>query len=462
MRIVIIGGGAAGATAAQFARKQSRDAEIDIFESTKYPQYSKCGLPYVLTGKISSFENLIEFTEEWFQRNKIRLHLSTVVSSVDVSSKRLVVSDAEREKTISWDSLIFATGASPSLPGIGGILSGDKLREGIFQFRNIDDAKALKEWCAKGKRKILVVGAGLVGLECAEALHELQHQVTVVEYLDSVLPTMIDSDMAEIVASAIDRAGISLRTSASVQSVADSEIVKSANLKSRTDGPTEEIECDTVVLATGIRPTTELAIQAGCEVGKSGHIRVNEKCETSVKDVFAVGDCTQYRDAVIAVEWPVGLGTLAVKMGEIAGKNSAGGDAVLPSGFLYSRVTKLFGLEIGGVGPLSSALSKAGIKYVQSRVKGSTLPPYYPGGKEITVKLTARADDARLLSCQIIGEIESGLRADIIGAAITGGLKVQDLSMLETAYAPPVAPCVDVLTTAAQAIMIRLEHSRKI
>lgn len=461
MRIVIIGGGAAGATAAQFARKQSREAEITVLELSRYPQYSKCGLPYVLSGEISDFQELIEFSEEWFQRNRIELCLGSSAADIDPIGRSVRAIGEGGERKIDFDSLVFATGASPSLPKIDGILADGSLRDGIFQLRDMDDAKKLRDWCAKQKRRVLIVGAGLVGLEIAEALHSNGHEVHVVELLESALPTMIDPDMAQLLEQEISNHNVSLKTSTYLKSVRPNDEGLTVRIVSRKDGSQEESVVDTIVLATGQKPVTELARKIGCRVGKSGHIAVDRRCETSLKGIFAVGDCTQYADAITGIEWPVGLGTLAVKMGEIAGKNAAGGNVSLPDGFLNTRVSRLFGVEIGAVGPLSSALEAAGIRFVQARVKGKTLPAYYPGGKEITAKLVASADDGRILACQLIGEKEAGFRADIIAAMIMGKLKVEDLTMLETAYAPPVAPCIDVLISAAQAIMIKLERSKR-
>ena len=450
-----MGGGAAGATAAQFARKENRSAEIHIFEASTHPEYSRCGLPYALSGEIPSFESLIEYSEEWFQRNKINLHLSTKVVDINASQKTLAFEGAEGDEKAGYDSLIFTTGASPSIPKIEGVSAGDRLRKGVFLFRGMDDAKALGEWCESRARKVLIVGAGLVGLECAEALHKLGHQITVVEYLESVLPMMIDPDMADPLLSEMIKAGIEIKTFAAVESVFGGKDVEGVRIRNRKDDHSEELSCDTVVLTTGQRPLTSLALAAGCALGRHGHIKVDNRCETNVPGIFAAGDCSEYKDMITKRELPVGMGSLAVKMGEIAGRNAVGGDVRLLAGFLNSRVTKLFGIEIAAVGPLSTELSAAEIKYIQSRVKGSTLPAYYPGGKNLLMKLTASREDVRLLSCQIMGKEGCGHRANVIGALILAGRSAQDLAMLETTYAPPVAPCVDVITTAAQAILIK-------
>ena len=460
MRIIIVGGGAAGATAAQFARKQDRDAEIIIFEEAPYPEYSRCGLPHALSGDIPSFEDLIEFTPEWFQRNKIDLRLSTKVTEIDVRGHLLKAAGKNGVTSEQFDSLIIATGAAPSVPRIEGVQTNGRLRTGIFQFRGMDDAKKLKEWCDKGTRKVLVVGAGLVGLEVAEALSKMGHEITIAEYLESALPLMIDPDMAEPLVTAMSKAGMKLITSAAVEKILGTEEIQRASIKRRSDGGIERFDCDTVVLATGQKPSTSLAQSIGCRIGKGGHIIVDRRCETSLKGIFAVGDCTEYKDFITGADMPVGLGTLAVRMGEVAGKNSAGGDSYVPDGFLNARVTRLFGLEIAATGPItSSILDKT--KIVQTRTKGSTLPAYYPGGKDLLVKLIASSADGRILSCQIVGEKEAGLRIDVISSFMLGGLTVEDLAKFENAYAPPVAPCVDALTVAAQAMLIKLARSKQ-
>lgn len=462
MRIVIIGGGSAGATAAQFARKQSRDAEIIVIERGHYPEYSRCGLPHALTGEIPQFDDLVEFSSEWFQRNKIDLRLSSEVAHVDASHRTIEIIGPAGRTAEPYDSLVFATGATPSVPKIEGVLDKNQLRAGVFQFKGMDDARSLRQWCDKAKRNVLVVGAGLIGLEVAESLRHLGHEVVVVEYLDSILPTMIDADMTDPIVSAASNMGIRIMTSSAVEALIRKDTIESAKVTSCKDSGSTVLKCDTVILATGQRPDNSLAQSIGCITGRAGHIRVNDRCETNLKGVFGVGDCTEYLDFITGNALLVGLGTLAVKMGEIGGKNAAGGDAHLPKGFLNARVTRLFGMQIAATGPLSTALADASMKSIQSRTKGSTLPAYFPGGKDLLVKLIASADDGRLLSGQIIGEREAAMRIDIISALIMGGLGARDLAQLENAYAPPVAPCVDVLTAAAQAIMIKMERARMV
>jgi len=447
---MIIGGGAAGSTAAQFARKQDRDAEITVLERGEYPEYSRCGMPNVLAGDIPKFEDLVEFSTDWFERNRIRLKLSTETTSVDLSAKKVEFRSPEGNGVERFDSLVFATGASPAPLNIEGLA-----KEGVFQFRGINDSKALQNWCAKKKRNVLIVGAGLVGLEVADALSKMRHRVTVVEYLDQVLPAMIDPDIAEPVAAMAKKASISIITSSFVRSLAGGSAVEAAEIVSRADSSPSKLKCDTVVLAAGQRPSTDLGVKIGCSMGAKGHIRVNSRCETNQPGVFAVGDCAEYLDFVTGEPLAAGLGTLAVKMGEVAGRNSAGGTATLPKGFINSRVTRLFGMEIAAAGPLYSSLAGKGIACVQSRMKGSTLPPYFPGGKDLTVKLVC-TDQGQLLACQIIGEKEAAMRVDIVSAIISAGQGAKELTQLDNAYAPSVAPCVDVLAAAAQGILIKI------
>jgi len=460
MKIVIVGGGAAGATAAQFARKQCRDAEIIVFEKDTYPEYSRCGMPHAISGEIPSFADLVEFSEGWFEMNRIDLRLSTEVLAIDASIKKIESGGPSGASSESYDALIFATGALPSMPRVEGIQSGGKLREGAFIFRSMDDAKALMGWCEASERKVLVVGAGLIGLEVADALNHKGHKVVVVEYLDAILPAMIDPDISEPVASAAREVGIELITSSYVDAVTGDGAITGAKISSRKDSDSRILQCDTLVMATGQKPSTELAGMSGCMLGNQGHIKVDDRCETTLKGIFAVGDCSEYRDMMTGESSPVGLGTLAVKMGEVAGKNAAGGNDRLQKGFLNSRVTRLFGLEIAATGPLASSLSKCGMKVVQSRIKGSTLPLYFPGGDELLVKLTS-SEDGSLLSCQIVGKKEAALRIDIVSSLMAAGKGAKDLAQLENAYAPSVAPCVDVLAAAAQGILIKIERKGK-
>lgn len=461
MNIAIVGGGAAGATAAQFARKEDRKAEIAVFEASEYPQYSRCGLPYALSGAIPEFESLIEFSAEWFRRNRIDLRLSTEVLAVDHDARTISFIGQEGDGEAQYDSLIFATGARPSVPRIKGISDAGSKKQGVFVFRGMDDARSLKRWCGSKRRRALVIGAGLVGVEVAEALHTMGHEVAIVEFLDSLLPGTVDPDIASYLSDKLSSLGIEARTRSSVDEVVGDDSVEGAVVKERDSGSEERMECDTVILATGQKPVTELAKGAGCALGRLGHIKVNERCESSVAGVFAAGDCAEYRDFVTGAESPSGMGTTAVKMGEVAGINAAGGAIALPRGLLNSRVSRLFGLELSAVGPISSSLSAEGIAYVQARVKGSTLPAYFPGGKELTVKLTASKDDGKILACQIVGEEGAGLRVNLVGAMILSGLTAKELALFETAYAPPVAPTVDVLAIAAEAVMIKFKRSGK-
>lgn len=459
-RIVIVGGGCGGGTAAQFARKTDRTAEITIIERESYPQYSRCGLPYGISGIIPELTNLIEAPEERLRKNRINLMLGSEVTSADKARKVVHVRTAgNKELELPYDSLILATGARASVPPIKGIFKEGgrpgELKAGVFVLRTIDDARGIQALGSKGKRAV-VIGAGLVGLEVAEALMIRGCKVTIVEYLSNCILAMVDDDMAQMMADAIARHGVKLFTNFQVTEILGDEKANGVVGTHRETKEEREFYADLIVVATGQRGETELAKQLGCELGVTKQIVVNDRCETCVKDVYALGDCTEYPDYVTNKPYVSGLGTIAVKMGMVAGVNAAGGDERLPKGFLITRATEPFGCQVAAVGPTSAQLEAAGIKPVVGKVRAFTLPDYFPGRKEIYVKVLAHPATGKILGAQIVGEDRVHMRINAFAVAILAGMTVQELAQLETAYCPPAAPTIDPITIACEAAKIKL------
>ena len=457
-RIVIVGGGCGGATAAQFARKTDRTAEITIIEREPYPQYSRCGLPYGISGIIPELTNLIEAPEERLKKNRIACLLGSSVTSVDREKRIAYVTTPDKKLELPYDSLILATGARASVPPIKGVFKENKpneLKTGVFVLRTIEDARGIQSLGYKGKRAV-VIGAGLVGLEVAEALMVRGCRVTIVEYLPNCILAMVDDDMAQMMADAIVKHGVKMFTEFQITELLGDEKANGVVAKDRKTGEEREFYADLIVVATGQRGETELAKQVGCAVGVTKQIVVNDRSETCVKDVYAVGDCTEYPDLVTGKPVVSGLGTIAVKMAMVAGVNAAGGDERLPPGFQLTRCTEPFGCQVAAVGPTSAQLEAVGIKPLIGKVRSFTLPDYYPGRKEIYVKVLANPQTGKILGAQIVGEDRVHMRINAFAVAIQANMTVADLSKLETAYCPPASPTVDPITIACEAAKLKM------
>lgn len=460
-KIVIVGGGCGGGTAAQFARKADRNAEITIIERETYPQYSRCGLPYGISGVIPELTNLIEAPEERLRKSRIGLHLGSTVTGVDGGSKIAHVQKADGDDLeMPYDTIVLATGASATVPPVkGAIVEGETgLRQGVYVLRTIEDARGIQALASKGKRAV-VIGAGLVGLEVAEALMIRGCKVTIIEYLSNCILTMVDDDMAQLMAAAIERDGVKMFTEYQATEILGEEKANCVVANDRKTGEERTFYADVIVFATGQRGETKLAKEIGCETGPTKQVVVDDRCETCVKDVYAVGDCTEYPEFITGKPTVSGLGTIAVKMAMVAGVNAAGGDDHLPSGFLQTRATEPFGCQVAAVGPTTPQLDRAGIKPVVGKVRGFTLPDYFPGRKEIFVKVLAHPDDGRLLAAQIVGEERVHMRVNAFAAGIQAGMTATDFSKLETAYCPPAAPTIDVITIACEAIRVKMERA---
>lgn len=408
---------------------------------------------------IPELTNLIEAPEERMRKNRINLMLGSEVTSVEHDKRLVHVKTPDKELELPYDSLVLATGAKAVVPPIRGVFKeGGKpgeLKKGVFVLRTIEDARGIQSLGYKGKRAV-VIGAGLVGLEVAEALMIRGCKVTIIEYLSNCILAMVDDDMAQMMAEAIAKHGVKLFTEHQVVEVLGEERATGVVAVNRKTNEEREFIADLIVVATGQRGETELARQIGCEVGVTKQIVVNDRCETCVKDVYAVGDCTEYPDFVTNRPYVSGLGTIAVKMAMVAGVNAAGGDERLPKGFLITRATEPFGCQVAAVGPTTSQLEAAGIKPLVGKVRAFTLPDYYPGRKEIYVKVLAHPETGKILGAQIVGEDRVHMRINAFAVAMQAGMTVQELAQLETAYCPPAAPTVDPITIACEAAKLKM------
>lgn len=451
--IVIIGCGAAGGTAAQFARKTDRKSSITVFEKDKYPQYSKCGLPYVISGKIPNFNNLIEFSSEWFKDANIDLLLETTIEKIDVDNQIVIAKKGNDVIEKSYCSLIIATGARSLIPPIKNLKENDVLTGGVFALRTIDDAKKISSSIVKG-RNTTIIGAGFIGLEMADSLHKKGMNVTVIEALPYILPNTLDEDISNIVFKEISNEVKIITNHIATKIESKSGKISEVFIKNNETEEEKNIKTDLLVIATGLKANISLAKEAGCKIGQTRHINVNRKCETSIKNIYAIGDCTEFYDFVTKKPISIGLGSVAVRQGIAAGINAAGGDYILPDGVLQTCTSEFFGMEIAAVGP-----SVEGLPIVSGKFNGFSLPHYFPGGKPVCVKVFINEKTGKIIAAQVIGD-KAAQRVNTFACAILCGMDVETFRKLETAYAPPIAPTLDAETLACDVVSMKLNRKR--
>ncbi|MCD6325773.1 FAD-dependent oxidoreductase, partial [Candidatus Bathyarchaeota archaeon] len=312
-KIIIIGAHAAGTDAASAARKTDRSAEITVITNQKVAGYSPCGIPFVLGRHISSFEDLIVFPPSYYQMMKIDLRLETTAKKINVEDKTVEIEDKNgKSETLQYDSLILATGAYPFVPPIKG-----RERKGVFTLRTLEDGKRINQALEKAKSAV-VIGAGLIGLEAAVSFVERGLKTTVVELLPQVCPAMLDKDTARLVQKHLEEKGLKVVTGKGVDEILGDDHVSGVSVAG------EEIPADLVIVATGVRPNVQLANEAGIAIGETRGIKTNMRMETSVKDVYAAGDCAESVNLITKRPMLSQLGTTAVRQGKVAGINAAG------------------------------------------------------------------------------------------------------------------------------------------
>lgn len=437
--IVVIGAHAAGVDAASAARRTDREAEITLITKQKQAGYSPCGIPFVLGRHIPSFDELVVFPHSYFRMMKLNLMLETTATHIDPENRTVRVEDKRgEEEKVEYDSLILATGASPFIPPIEGWK-----KKGIQVLRTIQDGKKIDQAISKGVEKPVVMGAGLIGLETAVALQERGLKATVVELLPQILPAMLDADMAGDVQEMLEDKGLNIMVSKGVEEFLGGE--KATGIIAGG----EQIDSDLIIAAFGVKANTQLAKEAGVEIGETGGIKTNLRMETNLDNVYAAGDCVESVHLVTKRPTLCQLGTAAVRQAKVAGTNAAGGYAVFP-GVLGSAVTKFFDTEVGVTGLTDFFANKAGLETVTGKITSKTRPEYYPGGLPIEIKIVVDRESHRIVGGQIVGGEEVTQRINALSFAIQKHMTVQELAKADTAYAPPLNETWEPMVLAAE------------
>ena len=441
-KLIVIGGTAAGLSAASAYRKALPEAEITVYERSGFISYGSCGLPYFVGGMIDTPDDLVSLTVESAEKKRnFRIRIRHEVLSVDRAAKTVLVRDLETGKEFSdaFDRLVLATGASPvhlALPG------GDA--ENILFLRTVEDGIRLKAAVREIGTRVAIAGGGFIGLETAEELVSAGAQVTLIEALPRLLP-MLPEGWSEEIRAEMEERGVCVRTGTGVGSF-ESENGKVAALI-LTDG--ERIETDAVLCCVGVLPNAELAAGCGLELGVKGAIRVDRGMRTSDPDVWACGDCAETYNALTGQPDYVPLGTTANKQGRAAGA-SAAGRPVRFAGIIGSAVTKVFSKYVATTGLSPEAARKAGFDAAETEITHRDKASYYPDARPFRLRLVFEKKTGRLLGAQALGGGSVAGRVDTLAACITAGMTVFDVNDLDLVYAPPVAPVYDPILIAAQ------------
>ncbi|MHC5907302.1 FAD-dependent oxidoreductase [Streptomyces sp. S6] len=444
-RLVVIGGDAAGMSAASQARRAKDPGELEIvaFERGHFTSYSACGIPYWVGGDVPDRDSLIARTPEEHRARDIDLRLRTEVTEIDVPGGRVRARDVDSgaESWTPYDRLVIATGARPVRPDIPGIGA-----RGVHGVQTLDDGQALIDTLARARgRRAVVVGAGYIGVEMAEALVNRGFEVTVVNRGREPMSTL-DPDMGRLVHKAMEGLGIAMVDDAEVTALrADAEGRVSAVVAGGREFP-----ADVVVLGIGVRPQTSLARAAGLPLGEHGGLLTDDRMRVRGHEgIWAGGDCVEVLDLVSGRERYVPLGTHANKHGQIIGTNATGGDAVFP-GVVGTAVSKVCGLEIARTGLREKDATRAGLSFEAVTVESTSRAGYYPGAAPMTVKMLAERLSGRLLGVQIVGGEGAAKRVDIAAVALTAAMTVHRMTTLDLGYAPPFSPVWDPVLVAAR------------
>ena len=440
MKVVIVGGVAGGATAAARIRRVDEQAEIVGFERSGFISYANCGLPYYIGGVIEDPEELtLQTPESFFSRFRVAMRVRHEVTAIHPDRKTVSVTNLEtgEEFEEGYDKLILSPGAKPTQPRLPGV-GLDKL----FTLRTVEDTFRIKAYISENHPKSAVLaGGGFISLELAENLRELGMEVTIVQRPKQLM-NPFDPDMAAFIHSEMRRHGVKLALGHTVEGFEEKDGGVDVLLKDEAP-----LHADMVVLAIGVSPDTQLAQDAGLELGVKGSIVVNDRMETSVPDIYAVGDAVQVKHFVTGQDVLLSLAGPANKQGRIAADNICGGDSHY-TGSQGSSVIKVFDMTAATTGVNETNAKKAGLDVDTVILSPMSHAGYYPGGKVMTMKVVFEKETYRLLGAQIVGYEGVDKRIDVLATAIRAGLKATELKDLDLAYAPPYSSAKDPVNMA--------------
>jgi NADPH-dependent 2,4-dienoyl-CoA reductase/sulfur reductase-like enzyme len=442
-RLVVIGGDAAGGSAASQAKKRQPDLDVVMFERGRATSYSACGIPYWISGAVEDEASLIARTPDQHRAAGIDVRMRTEVTGIDLDRRAVRWRDLESgaEGSEPFDDLVYATGSVPMRPPVPGIDAA-----GVYGVQVLDDGVALREQLSRDTvRRVVVVGGGYIGLEIAEACRVRGLDVTVVDRSETPVGTF-DPDIGAQIAEAVQREGIEMVLGDGVAAI---DVGPDGRARAVVTAGGRELPADLVVLGLGVRPNVRLAQESGIPLGISGGIAVDARMRTHAEGVWAAGDCVESRHRLSGQRIVVALGTHANKQGRVAGINIGGGYATFP-GVIGTAITRVCNLEAARTGLSSAEAEAAGYSFVKAGVDSTTKAGYFPGAEPIRVTMIAERRSGRLLGAQVVGREAAAKRVDALAICIWNEMTVDEILSLDLSYAPPFSPVWDPVLIAAR------------
>ncbi len=440
-RVVIIGGDAAGMSAASRLKRLDPEWQVTVYEAGEFVSYAACGIPYYVGGAVERFEDLVQVTpEEFIEKRKIDLHLRHRVTKILPDEHLVEVRDEATGETFaqSYDKLVIATGArAVSIPVPG--LEGPR----VVRIAGLPSARRIKEELERGRhRRVAIIGAGFIGLEMSEAFRAHGVEVTLIERLP-LAPPAAEPEMSELIVQELEANGVRVLMSKAVTRFEDGDVPALV----LEDG--ERVPADMVLVAAGVAPVSDLAKDAGIELGVRGAIAVDRKGRTSAADVYAAGDCAEVYHRLLGRNVFLPLALAANRMGRTVGEQLAGLDTSFP-GALGTATVKVFELNFARTGLGLDEAKAEGYDAIKQTVTHGSRAHYYPGGSRLKVSLIFDRKTGKVLGGQMAGRDVVSKRIDVLATAITAGMTVPDVAGLDLTYAPPFSPVYDPVVIAAQ------------
>lgn len=448
-KLIVIGGNAAGMSAASKVRRANPDHEIIVFERTDYTSYSACGIPYFISGKVKEADDLIVRSPKVFkEKYNIDARINHEVLEIDTDNQKLKVRNL-KDKSEFWetyDQLLIATGSRAFCPDVEGM--GAK---GIFGVTTLKSGIKVEQFILKEKPKqAVIIGGGYIGIEMAEALIIRGIKVTIINRSAQVMGTL-DPDMGALVYEALKKIGVVIHLNEALESFTteNGQVIAVVTKK-------QTIKTDMVILGIGSQPNTALLKNTKIKLGTTGAIKVNKKMQTNITNVWAAGDCVETQHLISKKAVNIALGTVANKTGLVAGSNMVGQEITFP-GVVGTAVCKICDYEVARTGLTEKELKQLHMDYITATVDSLSRAGYYPGSTKITVKLLADKKTGRLFGGQIVGQEGAAKRIDVLATALTAKLNLQQIIDLDLSYAPPFSLVWDPVQTAARKLISQMK-----